>query len=608
MNVKLIEMTGKAIADKNSAKNFAKVNRIAAPLGYIVEPEACTKDVLDFLEQQNYNPNSTFYKEWNDILSKDRFDLALDQIMHYMTTYGAKSIGLDIEGNGYVHNDNPVKLDFKAYKIIKACSEKEIFESLMDMLRAGVALKTDTIDLIVEYCEEYKFLDNINLDEIKNKEAQVLLSIKLNRLPIDPIGMIRCIMYNYTNSTMIIKSKEIIKTIKNRPNMFNFNSLNESQLVKLAANYRRFKPLFLAMKTKENASVINKLNRLAKTYHKPMVTPFWNDILSNKKDLSVIKENLAELDNFRKVVLLQSIQERLTGKNLSGKSFIIRNGKQYVRENYKSPCDVSYLMSLYSTIESSLVESLKGKSIKDDGTAKTFSMGMLNVMAPTSEKNFVGNFSMGSYIELPKNGYQIIGIYWRNEWSKSDYEKEHTDLDLHYYDVNGLHYGWCSSYYNDETTVTYSGDMTDANPEASECYLIKGSAPDGRLAVRNFAGGETKFKLYAASSASDIDIYTGYMVDSKDIIFEANIEINDDSKTIAKLSNNRMYFVNLGTGYGRMPNSNLNDIVQQQMANKLESFIPLKDLLLKAGFVETTENADIDFCSCGKDDILNLFA
>ena len=98
------------------------------------------------------------------------------------------------------------------------------------------------------------------------------------------------------------------------------------------------------------------------------------------------------------------------------------------------------------------------------------------------------------------------------------------------------------------------------------------------------------------------------MVDPKDIVFEANIEINDASKTIAKLSNNRMYFVDLGTGYGRMPNSNLNDIVQHQMANKLESFIPLKDLLLKAGFVETKENADIDFCSCGKDDILNLFA
>ena len=91
--------------------------------------------------------------------------------------------------------------------------------------------------------------------------------------------MINIRRINFRLIFLLYYSLQIIKTIKNRPNMFNFNSLNESQLVKLAAHYRRFKPLFLAMKTKENASVINKLNRLAKTYHKPMVTPFWNDIL-----------------------------------------------------------------------------------------------------------------------------------------------------------------------------------------------------------------------------------------------------------------------------------------------------------------------------------------
>ena len=32
--------------------------------------------------------NSTFYKTWNDVTSKSRLHLLVDQLVHYMTTYG----------------------------------------------------------------------------------------------------------------------------------------------------------------------------------------------------------------------------------------------------------------------------------------------------------------------------------------------------------------------------------------------------------------------------------------------------------------------------------------------------------------------------------------
>ena len=78
--------------------DFATVNRVAMPLGFIVKAEACTRTVYSWLNEQNIDRNSTFYRNWDDVTSKTRFELFIDQVMHYMTTYGT---GFAM-GNGYV--------------------------------------------------------------------------------------------------------------------------------------------------------------------------------------------------------------------------------------------------------------------------------------------------------------------------------------------------------------------------------------------------------------------------------------------------------------------------------------------------------------------------
>ena len=83
MNTKLISMFHSALKEPGAEKNFAKVNEVAMKYGYIIHPECCTKDVAAWLKEQSFNPNATFYKEWEDITSKTRFELLVDQILHY---------------------------------------------------------------------------------------------------------------------------------------------------------------------------------------------------------------------------------------------------------------------------------------------------------------------------------------------------------------------------------------------------------------------------------------------------------------------------------------------------------------------------------------------
>lgn len=212
MNTKLISMFHSALRESGAEKNFAKVNEVAMKYGYIIHPECCTKDVVAWLKEQSFNPNATFYKEWEDITSKTRFELLVDQILHYATTYGT-DFAL---GNGYVPNDDPVVIPYEHFKVITPATKEEIFERCMDMLKSGIALKSDTINVLVEYFKDYGFVDKVNLDEVKNKEAQAVLSDMLGKLPSDEFGMLRCIVYKYTGSAMLIKDKKTLYTISGK--------------------------------------------------------------------------------------------------------------------------------------------------------------------------------------------------------------------------------------------------------------------------------------------------------------------------------------------------------------------------------------------------------
>lgn len=622
MNTKLISMFHSALREPGAEKNFAKVNEVAMKYGYIIHPECCTKDVVAWLKEQSFNPNATFYKEWEDITSKTRFELLVDQILHYATTYGT-DFAL---GNGYVPNDEPVVIPYEHFKVITPATKEEIFERCMDMLKSGIALRTETINVLVDYFKGYGFVNKVNLDEVKNKEAQAILSDLLGKLPNDEFGMLRCIVYKYTGSAMLIKDKKTLYTISGKNGFqysqrgeFDLSVLSDQQKKVLSRIFYRYKPVFLAMKGGKNSAVINKIRKYADVYHKPLKKGFWEICLTRECQeqpttaLTQAEKEVESLNNFRKIQLMQSIKERLLCKDNVGKMFVIRNGNMFVRDDYKATCDVKYLVSLYNILENSLVESLRSKA------TNVFLPKGVELSCPTSEKNFIGNYPFGSYV--PMNGdHNIFGIYWRNEWGA-------RDLDLWYTDKNGTRYGWCSSYTDKSKNIIFSGDMTNANPEATELFYLGKKVVGGNIGVNVFSASKApKFKLFVANENCENGLRRGYMCDPNNIVFEAEINFDNSYglKKVGIICNNKLFLADLGAGNQRVSTSTAADIINRQMKFKAESYVDLKPILEKAGFTINPTAVDeesgetisltpndiecLDFTNPSKDDLIKLFA
>lgn len=605
MNIKLIGMFNRALA--GNEVSYDKIAEAALKAGYVVDPACATEDVLAYLREMRMNPNSTFYKVWSDITSKSRFELYLDQIRHYASTYGTVDnatllqemtnetvqIEYNVKGNGYVPNAEPVVIPYDKFKVIKVATAEEIRDLILKMFASGAAMSSDTINICIEFLKEHNFLASVDTDLIKNKEAQAVIASMLKKYPKDEFGLLRCIMYRYTNKTALIKDKASIYSIQHKNGFgtgkdFDLAILSDAQLTALSRIFLRYKPLFLAMKGYgDNAKYVNRIRRLTVKNHKPLKIGFWESCMNDSgKDfvqlINEAKAKVGELNNFRKVQLMQSIMERLVGKNIDGKMYVIRNGKMFIREGYKPHVNVVYLMQLYDVLKDSLVETLKAKA------GFYYIPEALHIACPTSEKNFIGNFPMGTNVDFGDKD-NIVGVYWRNEWGTRDF-------DLHYCDEKGRQFGWCYSYGGGEDAPIYSGDMTNADPEAAELFYMKKTAKDGLLTLNKFNGNPgSKFRLFVAHENMETKVVENYrdygrrqsdicMCDPNNIVFDAMMDFDEQGqKNIGYIHNNKLYLTVLQSGNGRV-SGKASDIVQKANQVKMDSFIDLETLLKEAGW------------------------
>lgn len=623
MNVKMIDLFNKALKVEKPL-DFKMVNEEAIKVGYFITPDCCSQEVLSWLKTKTFNPNSTFYKSWEDITSKTRAELALDQVLHYLSTYGA---GFAL-GNGYVPNSDPVEIPYTQFKVIESATPEDILADCQKMLDSGIALKQETIDLFLQFFKDYKLESKVNLDTIKNKEAQAKISLEMKILPKDEFGMLRVIVASYSGTTELIKSDASINSLKSMAsgwagmNGWDLSKLDAKQLKSLSRIFNRYKPIFLALKGRDcNKSAINKIRKLSKKNHTPLKVGFWERCLSS----GTIEEASAKVDSinsFKKAQLMQAILERLhRDPSMDGKLFVIRNGKMWVRDNYKPKNDPAYYAKLYSLLEGSIIDSLSKNSIVTetfvDENGKEFEIqrpkkvlipSYLNVTLPTSEKNFLGNYPLGTSVQMsPENN--IVGIYWRNEWGA-------RDLDLHYTSDDGCSYGWCYGYGRGNGDIIFSGDMTNANPEATELFYLKKTGEDGILSVNNFSGGKCKLKFLVATEEAkenfNGDHYNNgaYMIDPNNIKFQSEMELDVcGEKKIASVNDGKILFMDFGAGNRRVTNSAHNKIIQDQMKVRAKSYIDLKPLLERAGFeiVESGE-CDLDFSNLAKSDLVKLLS
>ena len=628
MNWKLIQLFNKAPSCTCDLATFKAINEMAMKAGYLVHPDCCgSTEIKEFLENETYNPNSTFYKTFEDVVSKDRLELAFDQWIHYASTYGT---GHTQEGNGYVPNDEPPVLEFKKYKVILPATEEEIFEECYGMLKSGIAIKENTLQLLMDFIKDYDFLNKVDVDEIANKEAQAIFAVHMGAYPKQPISVLRVIMYLLTqNTAMLVKSTDSIIRIKSLISALppkqreDLNKILSERDVALSTIFYRYKPLILAMKCAETRTTINHIRKLATKNHKPMKVGFWERCFNpGGQQAAYLKEAAEKVDSltaFKKGQLMQGIMERVNGQDVKGRMFVIRNGKTFVREGYKVSCDEKYLAELYAILRDSYIDNLAKKAVTKVTTKDAEGNDVvlerptriklpkgIELAIPTSEKNFVGNYPMGSALPLAEKD-NVIGIYWRNEWGVYDY-------DLHFVSKNGQHYGWNGDYHGGKYgKIIYSGDMTNANPEAAECIYIKKGAPDGVISVNKFSGEmNSKFKLFVAvdpdkSKMEQRHTFENAMVDPNKIVFEAELQHESyGQKIVAKIEDGKIFMSNVEAGTARVPSVSMMRVIEAQGKVKANSYIKLNDLLDAAGFEFVEDEPDIDLTQMSKNDLIKL--
>ena len=640
-NLKLITMFNVAPTASEDKLSFLEVNAESAKYGWIVHPDCCSKTTLAWVKSEaKTNYNKTFYKKWEDITSKTRIELLADQLVHYATTYGTGFTA----GNGYVPNQSPdVEIPYQSFKVVMPATDEEIYNRCIKMLQSGIAFESETLNILIDYIakEERYVKYGLDIDTIKNKEAVIMLMDVTNIYGKDPFNMLRYFVFKATGKAMLIKDRRTIQTIKENASKVDFTRLSETECNILASIFYRFKPLFLAFKHPAgiesakvfqnkafrkaasklktattgkvtNASVINRIRRLAVFAHKPFKPGFWETVITEEKPLTEVAERLAKdgITNFKKVTLMQAILAKL--QNASGKMYVIRNGKMWVRENAPKVSQNmnAYLMRVYGMLEDSIVNSIKGKAC-----AVRYPKNV-NLTVPTSEKNFIGNYPFGTSVDMGED-HNVIGIYWRNEWGTRDF-------DLHLADINGNSYGWNGAYNDKDNKIIFSGDMTNADPEATELFYISKACPDGKVSVSQYSESpKSQFKFFVArENRSNMknrcyDARNGLkcpMCDPNNIKAEFIVPVEGErDKQCALIVDNKVYLMDLTQGSGRVPDRKYTQVYIENLKNKCRSFVDLKPILEKAGFTfvedddEKTEVA-LDLTQLSKDTLIDLFS
>ena len=568
-----------------------ELNKKALPCGYMIHPDCCNEHTKAFVDGLSHNINSTFYKTWEDVVSKSREEIFIDQWIHYASTYG-----MDFESKTYIPNDGTL-VEYNTYTVITPISDEDLYNKCLDVIYSGIALNKFTLNIICDHLiSNYSHID---VDSIKNRDAKIIICDALNIRPSSPDELFKYIYYKITGNPMVIKSKEVIFNMSYNDG-FDWRCLNEDELMLLAQVFNRHKKLFMAAKQTSNhkyASVINKIARYSKYLHKPYKKGFWETALTEVRDINSLQLKAENLSNFKIIALIGAINDRMaTMQNIYHKSLhIIRNGKVFINDpKYK------YNMKYYYECVKQILLDQLSLNLKHKACIVRFPKN-LHLVCPMSEKQFVGNIPFGSRFDMGENNY--IGIYWRNEWGA-------RDLDLSLRSFDGTKYGWNGSYTNKDNSVIYSGDMTNADPEATEILACRGKYPNSLIYVNRYFGEEgSKYKLFFGSQPLEM-LSKNYMVDPNTIRFEEMMVSEGREQALGYIKNNSVYFINLTTSNQSV--SKYQPDILKCMERKLDTYVDLKSVLLNAGFIEYDEKIhnkiDLDLQDLKKDTLISLFS
>lgn len=565
--------------------------------------------ILGYYQKEKLNGqelNKTFHKSWSKIKNSSRFDLFMEQIRHYISTYGS-NFQDEIYIPAEVLNVPEVKL---AYKVINAYTAEEMVEKCLSLLKSGIALKEETInDLLSVLVDELGYIFKGN-EGIKNKEAIIKIADLYGVFPSNTMDFLRYIIYRATGQALLIKSPEVIRAIEKA----NFNpSVHFSSfgLEKLAEVFNRFKPLFLAFKP-QCGKTINRISKLSKKYHKPLVSNPLNkvtNILLNNQDNHWL-ENATPFALFKAISACYS---RMNGQD----AFVyrIRNGKSFTKgyglqidqmstesAKKKNLPENNNVALVCAQNYKFLLEYIKVRFVLEG--KKVFFPDNVNFALPTSEKMFVGNIPTGTRFYGEK---LAVGVYWEDAWGA-------RDLDLSGLNIGGK-IGWNELYCQNQGELLYSGDITSAPEGAVEYLYANEGLKQPTLVMNNVFSGNDNSEYKIIIGKGD-DVSQDYMMNPNNLFAEIKCSSVQKQTVLGMIMPQEpdqcFVLLNFGAGHSHVSgNSLVSDMATNALFQQWNNPLSFNDIVLALGaeIVENSEEADYDFSldSLAKDSFLKIF-
>ncbi|NIF06825.1 hypothetical protein F3J23_15365 [Chryseobacterium sp. Tr-659] len=566
--MKTLQLFNAVLAKRSDEKPFVSDD------GFVIESDAlwAKKEIISYYSKEKLNGNDlnkTFHKSWEVIRNSTRFELLMEQITHYISTYGSRFQD-EIYIPDEVLNIPNMKLNFKVFK---AYSLEEMTDKCLSLLKSGIALKEETInDLLYILTKElgYTFTGKEN---IRNKEAVIKIADLYHVYPENTVEFFRYIIYKTTNTTLLIKNDELISLIKQSrfdPSYF-FENFG---LEKLAEIFNRFKPLFLAYKNK-SSKTINKISKLSKVYHQPLVSNPLNDATSTLLEES----DLHWLDNATPFALFKALSacyQRMYGQD----TFVyrIRNGKSWVKTGKNSSVNEMNFDFILAYLKSRF--DLSGK--------KFYFPEDVEFGLPTSEKMFVGNIPTGTRFSGEK---LAVGIYWEDAWGAND-------LDLSGLNISGKT-GWNAAYNQGDGNLMYSGDMTSAPNGAVEYLYANNGLNTPTLIMNNVYSGKTECGYKIVVGKGD-HISRDYMMNPNHLFAEARCNSVQRQTILGMLlpKGEKQSFVllNFGAGHSHVSgNSEISVMATNALYQQWYEPMSFNLLIKELGATITSEKNESDF-------------
>lgn len=611
------------VDNKKTAEN-AELMKTTLARGFIFDPAVIanypdTAHLIELVDQaygrSSEELNQTFHKSFAKVRDASIEQLVFEQMIHYLTTYGAERMGIYSEESVYIPGETleaPELKDGIRIVVIRGLTKEELKTKLLELLSSGIALKDTTLADALDVAQ-FVELDENDIDKVKNKEAKAALYDYFGIVPSSPIEFLRYVVYRSTNKTLLIKNKALIDEIKGRDNIdvTRYFDVYEKDMgfQHLAKIFYRYKPIFLAFRTNSKLKKsINKIRRLAKVNHEPMAEDLLNSVtsrLSHREapETGAFQKALSTASVFRKIRLAYALKFRTT--DADSILYRVRNGKSFAKEfSFDNKKDAE---TIYKMVMAAIVKDIE----PNVRSKKIFIPSGLKYGLPATEKQFTGNLPTGTFVEVAED--MVCGIHWENQ------PRSRIDLDLSISNAKGK-IGWDARYRDSENGIYFSGDITDApKPKgATEVFHIGSQARGTWIMFVNYYNFdpniEVPLKILVASEGKS-SIEKNHTVDPNNIVALSNTAIKVKMKNlgiiVADDNGTKFYFAESDLGKAISARGQAyTEQARKYLLNYYTGSIILNDVLVTAGaeLVNNVGDADIDLSpeSIDKTTILNL--